>query len=226
MRPDEQARPDLSRRTLNQSQQMFRDVYGTRNRLRSNPERALLRLVAKMGVLAECVRKDAADVEHALAAVAGRMFAIANLLELDMEELVLEKYPGLCIKCGRVSDCSCLDVYEGPPMQVVPDYPDGIALDELQQMLKRIYGQSNEAQGRDKVFGHLNEEIGEFATALLDADLRWIHQELADLFAWWLGYLTLRGIVSVSALLYEFYPDACSACGQNPCPTEGPCPPL
>ncbi|MEK7615291.1 MAG: hypothetical protein AAB431_02820 [Patescibacteria group bacterium] len=214
----------IEERTIQGWQNTFRALYGKRNRLRSSPERILLRLQIELSCLAESVRKNSPDIPRSLAGIGARIFALANLFELDVEALVAMKYPGHCVYCGCEADCHCLDAVRSPIVLGTPG-PE-IPIDKLQGALKRIYGKSNEKQGRANVFAHIAEELGELTFAVLEGNEKGVHEELADLFAWWMGYVTLQGVASISTLLYQFYPDTCSRCRQNPCPSNGTCPPL
>ncbi len=216
----------LSRRTIRQWQEMFRSIYGTRNRMRSSAERILLQLQIELSCLAERVRKDKPDKLQSLTGIGARIFALANWFDLDLEVLVAAKYPGRCPYCGKEADCSCLDASRTSAIALAQIEESHIALDEFQDVLQRIYGKSNQEQGRSRVFNHLNEELGELTAAILDGDEKGLREEIADLFAWWIGYASLQEVMSMSHLLYQFYPDACSRCNQRPCPSDGPCPPL
>lgn len=206
-------------------QATFREIYGLRNRMRTSADRILLRLQREIGKLAECVRKDGPDVEKSLAGIAARIFALANWFDLDLDNLIRRKYPGRCYYCGKTQDCSCLDLARAP-LSTVSAFVISMSLDDLQTMLRRIYGKTNESQGRARVFNHLSEELAELTEAVLEGNFTSLKEEIADLFAWWIAYVNLQEVPSADALLFQFYPNVCSRCGHNPCAPDGTCPPL
>lgn len=175
-------------------QATFREIYGLRNRMRTSADRILLRLQSEIGKLAECVRKDGPDAEKSLAGIAARIFALANWFDLDLDDLIRRKYPGRCYYCGKMQDCSCLDL--------------------------------DRDQSRTVSWVATTKLLAELTEAVLEGNFTSLKEEIADLFAWWIGYVNLQGVPSADALLFQFYPNACSRCGHNPCAPDGTCPPL
>ncbi len=94
------------RMEISEFQRLMDELYGEKDRKRG-PERTLLWLVEEIGELAEAVRKnDRRAVREELADVVAWTFSLANVLGIDVEEILKEKYPGRCPKCGE-KPCRC-----------------------------------------------------------------------------------------------------------------------
>lgn len=83
------------------------ELYAAKDR-RRGAERTFLWLTEEVGELAEAVRKrDFFSAREELADVVAWTASLANLLGIDLEEALLEKYPrGPCARCGA-SPCAC-----------------------------------------------------------------------------------------------------------------------
>lgn len=68
-------------------------------------ETTALWLVEEVGELAEAVRTGE-DLEKEFADVAAWLFSLANLLDVEMEEVVEELYGEGCPDCGE-APCAC-----------------------------------------------------------------------------------------------------------------------
>lgn len=210
-------------RTIRDAQAMFASIYSARNRLLWDWREICLRIAEQLGELAEAVRTNSPDQSQAIAGIGARIFALANWFEWDLAKLVFAKYSGACPYCHQ-NPCQC----PGGATQKRIVTPNASllkqTLEETRQMFDHIYGERNRADGRDAVFKHLAEELGELIHALRHRDIPNAQEEIADLFAWWIAYLNFSNHDSLSNLLFSAFPDACSRCGQNPCSINGPCP--
>lgn len=90
---------------INDFQKMIYELYYERDYARG-PERTMLWLVEEIGELSEALRKDE-DIEEEIADVIAWVVSLANLFNIDVEEVLNKKYPGYCIKCGK-KPCGCL----------------------------------------------------------------------------------------------------------------------
>jgi NTP pyrophosphatase (non-canonical NTP hydrolase) len=91
---------------IREFQEMIRRIYEERDRERGR-ERTMLWIVEEIGELSQAVRKD--DVENIgeeIADVFAWLVSLANLYNIDLEDEVRKKYPGHCIRCGKVV-CEC-----------------------------------------------------------------------------------------------------------------------
>jgi len=70
-------------------------------------EKTFIWLCEELGELAEALlKKDKAMLKEELADVFAWLVSLANLLEIDLEDAVREKYPEFCVKCGK-APCEC-----------------------------------------------------------------------------------------------------------------------
>lgn len=84
------------------------DLYAHNDRKRG-PTATMLWLVEEVGELAEAVRRDDREnLREELADCFAWVGALANLYDIDLEEVFLEKYPGKCPTCGQ-RPCICTD---------------------------------------------------------------------------------------------------------------------
>ncbi|MBI4592079.1 hypothetical protein HY733_01385 [Candidatus Uhrbacteria bacterium] len=211
-------------RTIGNVQRMFRDIYGERNRFRASWSRISNAIAQELGIVAEAIRKGDPDAPRGIAGLGARIFALANWFDWDLATLVARKYHGCCPYCQRKEYCGCPEAAE--KKRFIDDVDSSLlvwTLDEWQSFFARLYGSNNTRDGRHAVHCHLSEELGEMIRAMRDLDQLNAQEEIADLFAWWLGYANVIGIESVSTLIYQVYTDRCPHCGQNPCPVNGPC---
>ncbi|MFQ5815598.1 MAG: MazG nucleotide pyrophosphohydrolase domain-containing protein [Candidatus Hydrothermarchaeaceae archaeon] len=87
-------------------QGLIRDLYFHRDNVRG-VEKNLLWLVEEVGELSRAMRNgDRAVMGEEMADIVAWVMSIANIFELDVEELLARKYPGHCTYCGS-NPCSC-----------------------------------------------------------------------------------------------------------------------
>ena len=70
-----------------------------------------------------------------------------------------------------------------------------MTLDELQEMIARMYSRKDEARGVEGTFMWLMEEIGELAAALRESPKEDIAKEFADVLAWLATIANVAGII-------------------------------
>src|SRR6516225_9356934 len=100
----------------------------------------------------------------------------------------------------------------------------GLTLGALQQQIRRMYGEKDEARGDLATFLWLTEEFGELATALRSGSDEELALEMADVLAWLATLANIRGI-DLEAAVAQKYGVACPGCGNVPCvcdPAEKP----
>jgi len=91
---------------IGEFQQLMRDLYYRRDVTRGKAM-TMLWVVEEVGELAEAVRTDdTTNVAEELADVIAWVTSIANLYNLDLEEILSSKYPGHCPRC-RTLPCEC-----------------------------------------------------------------------------------------------------------------------
>lgn len=89
---------------IREFQELIRELYFERDSKRGI-EKTMLWLIEEVGELAEAVRKKS-NIGEEIADVFAWLVSLANLCDIDVEEEVLRKYPGYCIKCGK-KPCEC-----------------------------------------------------------------------------------------------------------------------
>ncbi len=95
--------------SLSEAQNLIRRIYLERDRERGI-ERTLLRTFQELAELSDAISKEKPmkDIESEVADVFAWVISIANLLEVDLGEALLNKYDNACSRCGKVP-CECLD---------------------------------------------------------------------------------------------------------------------
>lgn len=84
----------------------MKDLYYRRD-LNRGKALTMLWVVEEVGELAEAVREDdVGEVAEELADVVAWVTSIANLYNLDLEEILSSKYPGCCPRCRNIP-CEC-----------------------------------------------------------------------------------------------------------------------
>jgi len=89
---------------IREFQRMIDEIYRKRDEERGI-EKTMLWVVEEVGELAEAVRKGT-NIGEELADVFAWLVSLANICGVDLEEEVLKKYPGYCLRCGK-KPCEC-----------------------------------------------------------------------------------------------------------------------
>jgi NTP pyrophosphatase (non-canonical NTP hydrolase) len=91
------------------AQDLMRQIYYERD-IERGIDRTLLRTFQELGELSEAIqRKKSTDAVSAeMADVFAWICSVANLLEIDLSDVLHKKYPGVCYKCGK-SPCECVE---------------------------------------------------------------------------------------------------------------------
>lgn len=93
---------------ISEFQQLMRDLYAENDKRRGAPA-TMLWLVEEVGELAEAIRRDDREnIREELADCFAWIGALANLYDIDLEEVFCIKYPDSCPTCGR-KPCICTD---------------------------------------------------------------------------------------------------------------------
>ncbi len=86
---------------------------------------------------------------------------------------------------------------------------------ELQDVLRRTYGERDAERGSDATFRWFTEEVGELARALRDRDRDQLVHEFGDVLAWLASLANLAGVELEEAAAR--YANGCPKCGEMPC---------
>jgi NTP pyrophosphatase (non-canonical NTP hydrolase) len=103
--------------------------------------------------------------------------------------------------------------------------PLPLTLHDMQALIRRMYGDKDEARGVEGTFMWLMEEVGELAAALRDGSSHdELAREFADVLAWLTTIANVAGVDLEDALRRK-YGAGCPGCGQWVCtcnPAEKP----
>ena len=91
---------------IREFQRLMKEIYGANDDVRGT-EKTYLWFFEETGELAEALRKgDREATAHEMADVLAWLVSIANMLEIDVEDACLAKYPLACPRCGG-NPCRC-----------------------------------------------------------------------------------------------------------------------
>lgn len=91
-----------------------------------------------------------------------------------------------------------------------------MTLEELQQLIDKMYSRKDEARGVEGTFMWLMEEIGELAAALRESPKEEVAKEFADVLAWLATIANVAGINLTEAVQMK-YGSGCPGCQQMVC---------
>jgi len=93
---------------ISEFQQLIKEIYYHRDSKRGI-KGSFIWLVEEIGELARILKNENVDKKKAseeIADIYAWLTTIANLLDINMEACVLEKYPKKCIRCDSIP-CKC-----------------------------------------------------------------------------------------------------------------------
>lgn len=94
--------------SLRTFQHHMADLYLAKDKARGVPD-TFLWLMEEVGELAEAVRRgERENLKEEFADVLAWTASLANLLDIDLEEAVKDKYPQECKRCGA-KPCRCTE---------------------------------------------------------------------------------------------------------------------
>lgn len=218
----ERIRPE----SLTEWQKMFSAIYKEHDNQFYETPHLLLRVVEEMSQMAEAIRKD--DLPALISKIPEVfcwLMAYYDRLDIDIEEALWKKYPGICPYCFRREKCLCIT--EDSKSKYNPDNPKykpfrrdrkkmPKSLKEWQLMFKKIYGNINRLESKKRLWFHFMEEIGEISREFRKNDRRHLEEECADGLAWLLPFCT-KLEVDLDELTWNRYPWECDICHKEKC---------
>lgn len=92
---------------INEFQNLIKEIYFEKDSKRG-ADKTFIWLIEEVGELAEQLNKGKSkeELEEEFADVLAWIFSLANLENIDLEKAITKKYPGKCIKCGKIP-CLC-----------------------------------------------------------------------------------------------------------------------
>jgi len=204
-------------------------IYGEKNKAYTT-ERLVARLVVETTKLLKIVRKDyRGEFGSKLADIVSWHSALTNRLDLNVQEILWKKYPGVCSYCLKPKDCMC--GIEHPPEIEDKDFllrkfwldRDGRepkTFVEHQALHGTLYSWQHKKEFPIVVAAHIVEEAGEVSEAFSHQRSDDVAEEMADVLGW-VFTLANRVEIDLADTIWEFYPYACRVCHEAPCSCEG-----
>jgi NTP pyrophosphatase (non-canonical NTP hydrolase) len=93
---------------ISEFQELMRQLYIHQDEKRGL-EKTFIWLVEEIGELGSCLKSNVRvkkHIEEELADIIAWSCSLANLLDIDLENALKEKYPNKCKKCGK-KPCVC-----------------------------------------------------------------------------------------------------------------------
>ncbi len=91
-----------------------------------------------------------------------------------------------------------------------------MTLDDLQQLIDRMYSDKDRERGDAATFLWFSEEVGELAAALREGPRENLKAEFADVLAWLITLANIRD-VNLTEAMHAKYGTGCPGCGQLVC---------
>lgn len=218
-------------------QKMFRYIYHELNTQQYKEDKDLIaRLIEEITKLMEHARKDRrAAFREQLTNIFSWFMAVANRLEINIQEALWYKYPGICPYCFKEKDCIC-----GTEHPVIEDKEVKLrrlrrehagreprTLTGHQALHDRLYSWQHDCELPIVITAHLVEEAGEVSYAhrhfIMARNLKEkdslrnsICEEMADILSWMFA-LANRLEFDLADAVWEYYPYECVKCHEAPC---------
>lgn len=184
-----------------------------------------LKLIWSFGLFSSAERKGEGDkILEYLADCFAWWIAECNFCEFRAEDVLWDKFPGICPYCGAEEDCGCegrKDLVRIPESEVQRHRKKGTrprTIAQWQAMFERIYGKANALRGYHFAVARLPEEFKELVECLLPwiEDRRELKMELADIGARILAIANLLK-VDFQQVFLSRYPGRCPGCQKSKC---------
>jgi len=91
-----------------------------------------------------------------------------------------------------------------------------MTLDEIQDLIDRMYSDKDRQRGSEATFLWLCEEVGELAAAIREGSIEDKRGEFADVLAWLVTLANVEGIRLGDAMAAK-YGEGCPGCGKMVC---------
>jgi len=217
--------------TVAEFQRMNLHIYGKANERYTDSD-LILRFYEDISDTMETARKD--ELEKLPSQIARNFSfanAVANRFEIDMQEALWHKYPGVCPHCLREQNCMCSTEH--------PDIPDKEqmlrwrrrdrtlepkTLAEHQAFHGKLYARQNRRILVIQTAGHLTEEAGEISKEYRHKNKPGMQDELADSFSWMFALANRCGF-ELAETVWNQYPYECEKCRETVCECHSSKPP-
>ena len=91
---------------IREFQKLIKEIFYEKDKKRGK-DKTFLWFIEEVGELSEALRKENREmIEEEMADVFAWLCSIATLLNIDMENLAIQKYGNGCPRCGKIP-CQC-----------------------------------------------------------------------------------------------------------------------
>jgi NTP pyrophosphatase (non-canonical NTP hydrolase) len=198
---------------------MFREIYQEKNERDYSAADLLLHIAEEAALIDEALRKEKLEeISQPLARLVAWLFAFCNMMDVDIQETVWQKYQGICPYCGKEENCMCItytDTQKPKQRYCNPRGKIPSTLGEWQRMFEKIYGKINKMMWLIQVWLHFHEELGELSRAFRLGNPK-MKEEVADVFAWLVAFAN-KTKINLEEILWKQYPGRCNYCGKEKC---------
>jgi len=214
--------------TLGEFRAMNKHTYWEKNKAFSDAF-LVARVLQVAALLLELAAKDYRDeFPRQLADLFSWYNALANRLELDVQKIFWQKYPGVCSYCFRPENCICQIEHpsESPEkairlrgFRIDREGREPLTLAAWQEFNGRLYAWQHEREIPLITAAKIVEEAAEVSEAFHHNDMESVANEMADVLSRLLTFATRMKIDLADAMWY-FYPYACRKCEEEFCVCE------
>lgn len=215
--------------TLGEFRVMNEYIYGDKNRELYGDGDLIRRLFEVTALLGKVARKDRRELFGLhVADVFSWYSALANRLDLDVQEIMWIKFPGVCSYCLRNERCACGIDHPPEPAErdkmlraLVRDRKrrEPQMLSDHQHFHRTMYAWKHEGGDPVKIVQHIEEEIAEVSEALRRKDTDNVAKEMADVLSWLLTFCN-RMDIELADVMWRIYPYECRKCEEERCVCE------
>ena len=91
---------------ISDAQKMMREIYFEKDSKRGL-EKTYIWLIEEIGELAKgLLKNEKSNIREELADAFAWLLSLANLMDIDLEDAFIRKYPNVCPRCGK-KPCEC-----------------------------------------------------------------------------------------------------------------------
>lgn len=211
--------------TVDQFQTMYEHIYGQVNRGNYDDKDLILRLIEETTEAMELARKDKRHEFYTrLPRIYSWFNAVANRFNINLQEALWKKYPGVCPYCLREQNCACQIEHPEIPnkdqilrrLRRERQGREPQTLSDHQKLHGRLYGKQNERIFPIQTVAHLVEEVGEISRDFRHGRQEELTAEMADVASWIFAIANRLGF-NLADIIWENYPYECEICNEDQC---------
>ena len=213
--------------TITEYLAMFHHIFGEQDKQYTN-DQLVLRLFERVADGEKLARKDyRKKFKVQLPVIFRSLASVVNRHQINLQEALWLKYPGVCTYCFSDFNCTCAAEHprKMPNKEFELDkkrqYRNGgeqVTLREHWALHKRLYRVQNKRIFPIQISAHITEEVGEISVEFRKKNMRKAAIEMADECSW-LFALSVRlwPKIPFDDLIWRVYPYQCNQCHQDVC---------